>query len=103
MNFNLTTNSLILLRTRHGSEVSPRYRRQLLLNSFIVSPLLLHRHGCALLLRCLFPFLNLQFLNITASASTCSLSLRFSSTMAVSCDDIFEPKLEELINQLEGS
>ncbi|CAH2079295.1 unnamed protein product, partial [Thlaspi arvense] len=45
------------------------------------------------------PFLNLQFLSITALTSTCSLSLRLIFFMQY-CDDIFEPKLEELINQL---
>ncbi|CAH2052379.1 unnamed protein product [Thlaspi arvense] len=63
------------------------------------------------------PFLNLQFISITASTSTCSLSLsplmsvdsyEFLGTSLILeamllcryCDDIFEPKLEELINQL---
>ncbi|CAH2060547.1 unnamed protein product [Thlaspi arvense] len=46
MNFNLTTTDL---------------KWQALLGGFIVSPLLLRRHGC--------------FLSITASTSTCTLSL----------------------------
>ncbi|KAH0854494.1 hypothetical protein HID58_069195, partial [Brassica napus] len=73
------------------------------------------------------PSLSLPFLSTTASASTCSLSPRFHSfvfssklalshtfshtrslclldrlyfILSCSCDDIFEPKLENLINQL---